>query len=194
MIWTILGISVAIVAVFCISVAETLVGTPGFEHHREYIAATLAAAGIGAWFIGRYLGRKHRVPETENAETVSANRFVLIDLRYWGPMLLVLGVITLFIRPLRQTKEVASAAPAPVPKPVLVVEAPKPETPAPKGPVLFPTLKMQGVFFRETRPFAIINGHSYAVGDHVGDVIVKAIDRTSVMLELAGELKLLTLN
>ena len=52
---------------------------------------------------------------------------------------------------------------------------------------------MQGLFLNEKIPYAIINGESYTVGDHLGDIKIKAIDRTGVMLELSGELKMLTL-
>jgi len=60
------------------------------------------------------------------------------------------------------------------------------------APVKFPELKVQGVIFRAQNSFAIINGASYAVGDHVGDVLVKAIERESVMLELKGQYKVLS--
>jgi hypothetical protein len=192
MIWTTLGVSVAIVAIFCISVAEALVGKSAFEQHREYVAGALAIAGVAAWFIGRHFDEKRRAAHRDS----QPRRFVLFDLKYWGPMLLVLGVITLFIRPLRKANvEVVQAPPKPAPKLVVKAEKPKePEPPKPKAPVVFPALKMQGVFFRERRPFAIINGESYAVGDRLGDVTIKAIGRTTVTLELSGEQKLLTLN
>lgn len=197
MIWTILGFSVGIVAFFCVAVAETLVGKPVFEENRMYIAAVFTAAGVVAWFLGRYFGARKREAQKENEEddeiTVTA-QFVLFDLRYWGPMLMTLGVIALFIRPLRQEKiEVATPVRPPVKQAVVVVAAPLPEPVKPKAPVVFPVLKMQGVIFRETEPYAIINGQSYAVGDRLGEVTVKSIDRTGVVLELSGELKMLTL-
>ena len=188
MIWTILGFSVGIIAFFCIAMAETIVGKSTFEQHRMYITGVLVAAGVAAWFIGRYLGGKKPIEKEEEGVTA---RFVLFDLRYWGPMLVILGVITLFIRPLRQENlEVASAPTRP---PVKIVPPPQPEPPKPKQPVSFPELKMQGLFLNEKVPYAIINGQSYAVGDHLGDITVKAIDRAGVMLELLGELKMLTL-
>ena len=55
-------------------------------------------------------------------------------------------------------------------------------------------MKIQGVIVREDSSFAIINGKSYSVGDHVGEVVVRAIDRESVEVELNGEIKLLTIN
>ena len=83
--------------------------------------------------------------------------------------------------------------PAPVHKVEAVVPSPKTEPPKPRQPVSFPELKMQGLFLNEKVPYAIINGQSYAAGDHLGDITIKAIDRAGVMLELAGELKMLML-
>jgi hypothetical protein len=192
MIWTILGMSVAIVAFFCVSVSETLVGHPIFEMFRPYAAIVLGVAGIGGWFLGRALGARRRVQNEEQ-------RFVLFDLRYWGPMFVILGIITVFIRPLRtqESSKPLVAAPLPPPKKaepaVVVANVPVPPVVPPK-PVTFPPLKIQGVIFGSSTPYAIINGQSYTVGDHLGDVVVRAIDRSSVMIELGGEMKVLTLN
>jgi hypothetical protein len=184
---------VAIIAVFCISVAQLLVGTPIFEAYRFHAAAALAGAGIVAWFIGRKIGARQKAATEDEGP-----RFVLFDLRYWGPMLLLLGVITLFIRQLHTRVETQVAQAPAAPKKIIVPPAPTP-APAPepvvaKVPVIFPDLKIQGVFFRAQSPFAIINGDSYAVGDRIGEVEVKAIERESVMLELHGQFKMLTLN
>jgi hypothetical protein len=54
-------------------------------------------------------------------------------------------------------------------------------------------MKIQGVFYRETKPFVILNGQSYAIGDHVGPAIVRAIDRTGVTLDVDGAMKILTI-
>ncbi len=189
MIWTILGMSVAIIAAFCVSVSETLVGHPLFEAYRLHSAGALVAAGIAGWFAGRALANRKRSREEEA-------RFVLFDLRYWGPMFVILGVITIFIFPLRTretAKPLALAPPAKKAEPV-VVAVKKLDPPAPPKAVVFPVLKIQGVIFRTTAPYVIINGQSYTVGDHVGEVVVKAIDRTSVMVELGGEFKVLTMN
>jgi len=195
MIWTILGVSVAVVAVFCVAVAEMLVGHPIFEHNREYIAGALAACGIAAWFVGRAFARRaEKRRAVAGTEEDGARLFVLFDLRYWGPMLLTLGAITLFIQTIGFQKEkTVVAPPPPPPKKVEVVAAPEPEPPKPKAPVVFPTLHVQGIILNEGRPVAILNGHSYFVGDNVGDVTVKAISREGVELEKLGEVKLLSL-
>ncbi len=193
MIWTILGFSVAIMAVFCISMAETVVGNPFFENLRHYIAAGIGVAGVVAFLIGRTLAARDKKP-VEGAE--ETNRFVLFDLRYWGPMLVALGLITVFIRPLKfakHEKTVATAPPAPRKPPVVAkVEPPKPR-PKPQ-PATFPNLKMQGVIYHQDHPVVILNGQSYTIGDRLGEVMVRAIERTSVQLELQGQLKTLTIN
>ena len=71
---------------------------------------------------------------------------------------------------------------------------PEPTAPAPAKPATFPPLKIQGIIYRDTKPFVIINGESYTIGDQLGQVQVRAIERTSCMLELEGEFKVLTLN
>jgi hypothetical protein len=168
------------VAVFCVSVAETLVGKPVFENHRTSIVIVFAGAGIAAWFLGRHVARRRSVFGLASGDPPEAKQFSLLDLRYGGSMLLVFGIITLFIRPLRPITSEEMHAPA----------ATLTKT---NAPVVFPALKLQGIFFRKSRPLVIINGDSYAVGDRVGNATVKAITRTSVVLELDGELKCLTL-
>jgi hypothetical protein len=186
MIWTILGISVAIIAVFCMSVAELLVGHPIFERSRGYIALTFAISGVVAWFIGRFLARRRLANETEDETKI----FVLFDLRYWGPMFVALGVITLFIDTIKMREKSVGVAAAPAPpkkiEPVVVVEPP----PAPRLPVNFPAVKVQGIIFRADHPAIIVNGRSYEKGDSIGDMTIKEITREAVKFEKAGEEKL----
>ena len=187
MIWTILGVSVAIVAFFCVSVAELLVGHPIFERSRGYIAAIFAALGIAAWFLGRFLARKRLANKSED----EARIFVLFDLRYWGPMFLALGVITLFIDTikLRETNTGLAAAPPPPKKAEPVVAGAEPP-PTPRMSVDFPPLKVQGIIFRENNSSVILNGRPYELGDMVGDMTVKGITRDTVKLEKSGEERL----
>jgi hypothetical protein len=190
MIWTILGVSVAIVAVFCVSVAELLVGHPIFERSRGYIALALTISGVAAWFVGRFLGRKRLANQQQEEDT---KVFVLFDLRYWGPMFVALGVITLFIDTIKLRESNAGVAavparPAPPKKVESIVVAEPP--PTPKLPVEFPALKVQGIIFRQDHSAVILNGRSYEEGDLVGDLTVKEITRATVKLEKSGEEKL----
>lgn len=188
MIWTILGVSVAVVAVFCVSVAELLVGHPIFELHREYIAGALVLGGVAAWFVGRYLAQRRKDDTDE-----STRLFVLFDLRYWGPMLVVLGVITLFIQTIALKAQPRIEAAKPVEKSVEKKIEVVAEPAKPAGPVTFPPLHIKGLIIHPGSAIAIIDGGSYSVGDRVGDVTVKEITRAGVTVEKLGQSKLISL-
>ena len=55
------------------------------------------------------------------------------------------------------------------------------------------TFKLQGIFYRPSSPSAVINAKTVFVGDIVADAKVKAIDQSSVTLDLGSETKVLTL-
>jgi len=195
MIWTVLGISVGIVALFCIASSEMLLGHPLIEKYRYETAAAFVVAGIIAWFAGRHRNRKRRMLAEEGEDEKAPRTFILFDLRYWGPMLLALGCITLFIRPVqRLANEPRPVATKPRQKNAVAAAIPiETAKPGVKPPVTFPRLKLQGLFYREDRPFAIIEGHSFTVGDHIGGVEIKSIGRSRVVIELSGEVRFLDL-
>jgi hypothetical protein len=193
MIWTMLGCSVAVVAIFCVAVAEFLVGTPFFEARRPHFAMGLAICGAILWFWGRR--RKEKKVEEASEDETDTRVFVLADLRYWGPMLVILGVITLFIQTLHQKEPVmiqARVAPAPVVQP-----PPPPPEPVPqpkKAPATFPVIKLQGVIVKAENSMAIINGQSFAIGDRIGDAVLKEINRDGVTLEIDDQVKSILLD
>ena len=193
----VLGFSVALIALFCFAVAGLLAGKPAFEMCRPYLAASMVVMGVGAWFMGRFMSRRKSLAPRDPEE--EAESFGLRDWRYWGPMCVLLGVITLFIWPLQEPSSDAPVAALPTPRKV-VVQVPPPPNPVPvpvmaeKIEVKFPVLKLQGVIVRDDSSFAIINGRSYTVGDHVGEVVVRSIHADSVALELDGKIKRFTLN
>jgi membrane protease YdiL (CAAX protease family) len=191
---TVLGISVVIIAVFSLSVASLLAGKPLFEAARPYAAGALVAAGVAAWFTGRVLAKQRK----QAAESTEDSEFSIFDLRYWGPMFVLLGVITLFVWPLGQPIENASvvAAPSPKKKPIVPVVLPPPLKPALVATNTvppFPPMKLQGVMIRDGSSFAILNGEAYTVGDRIGAVLVKRIDRDAALVEMNGKSKLLKL-
>jgi hypothetical protein len=197
MIRIILGFSVALIALFCFAVAGLVAGRPAFEVCRPYLAGGMTVAGVAAWFFGRIPSKRREVDPRDLDD--NSGEFSLRDLRYWGPMLVILGVITLFIWPLQKPSQadrpVAVAAPKKMVVAVAPIPSPKPSA-SKRAPVVFPVLKMQGVIMENDGAFAIINGRSYTVGDHVagGNVVVKTIEPQSVAVELDGQIKELTLN
>jgi hypothetical protein len=54
------------------------------------------------------------------------------------------------------------------------------------------TFKLQAIFYRPSNPSAVVNARTVFVGDRIDNARVKAIDRQSVTLEIAGETKVLT--
>lgn len=65
--------------------------------------------------------------------------------------------------------------------------------PAVTEPVEWPALKLQGIFYRLSRPSASINGKTVFIGDSVGGAKVVRIERQAVYLEMRGQHKTLFL-
>lgn len=198
-----LGVSVGVIAIFCIAVGELVCGKVYFEDHRHYYSLALGLVGLGLWGFGRWKAARPAPAEEiplEEGEERAVESYFLKSSQYWGVIVFVFGLVALFIHPLRQPPpQIVAAAPAPprpnpppvplpVPLPVLLPE----KLPA-VAPIEFPKMKMQGVNTSGSHPNAIINGHVYSVGDKVGAAVVTAIDRHSVKLELSGQIKFLFL-
>lgn len=91
--------------------------------------------------------------------------------------------------PARAPAQVSAAPVAPppvaaIPRPARVAEPLPPSAD-------FPALKLQGVFYRISKPSVLINGQTLYVGDLVGDVKVVKIERQSVTVEWKGQQKTL---
>jgi len=54
-------------------------------------------------------------------------------------------------------------------------------------------LKLQGIFWRPSRPSAVINSKTLFKGDRIDNARVLAIDQESVTLQWQNETKVLTL-
>jgi len=59
----------------------------------------------------------------------------------------------------------------------------------PSGPVTFPPLKLQGIFFRLNNPSVLINNRTLFLGSKVDGVTVVEIERYKVVFELNGSHK-----
>ena len=79
---------------------------------------------------------------------------------------------------------VPAPASAPTNPPIATADPPPPS---------FPSVRLQGVFFRLTHPQAMINSKTVSVGDKIANTKVIAITRDSVTLQWNGETKVLTL-
>ena len=183
----IIGVSAAIMAVFYVAVAELLVGRPIFEDYRRVVALALGLLGLCAWVAGWYLTQKRAESETADDK----KRFLLHDFRYWGPMLILLGGLTLCVQTLADGVALVRrlCGMADDKKPVVALAVPR-KAPA---PVTFPSFKIQGIVIRDARSAVIVRGRSYFVGDLIGDATVKEITREAVTLEKSNAVKLISL-
>ena len=189
MIKKILVVSLAVAALFGLGMAQLVVGHPFFEPHRRHLAIALGGLGLVAWLIGWFLVRKHADDESSDERRVNW----LCDFRYWGPMLSVLGGVTLCIQTLpddvafvRRLLGLDSGK-----KAVAVARAAPP--PVPQAPVIFPSVKIQGIVIRDARSAVIVKGRTYLVGDQIDGATIKEITRETVTLEKSSEVKIISL-
>ena len=78
------------------------------------------------------------------------------------------------------------------PAQVIYTSAPVAQVVEPEQPA-FPSLKLQGLYWRPSRPSAVINSKTVYVGDRVEMARVTAIDKESVTVQWESETKVLTL-
>ncbi len=206
-IWGRLGISVAIVAIFCIVMNEFFQSTAYYEAHRWDTCAVFLGVGLFGWMWGRVLNIRWRKvqevsareaqAEDESTQAVIANGpFILFNVAYWGVMLIFLGITIIFLTP--RPREGAKPA---VVHAAVVKPKPHPQTNAaalPPAPIAentnhFPEIKLQGVSYRKANPSALINGKTFFAGDHIGKAKIIVIDPYSVTLEVDGEFRVFAL-
>jgi hypothetical protein len=87
--------------------------------------------------------------------------------------------------------EPPSRAPAPVPVPAVAVLPPTAPTTS-ALPAAEPVFRLQGLYWRPSRPSAVVNGKTVYVGDRVETARVTAIDQQSVTLNVNGQAKTLS--
>jgi hypothetical protein len=208
-IWSRLGISVAIVATFCIIMTEVFQSKSFYETYKWYICAGFLAMGCIIWIGGRLLNartaakaKQPDVPaegeETENETNPGNAPPMLLNLCYWGPMVFVFGIIIIFIVPYKEqpsqtavvrTNNVKRAAPAPTNVPPTEVKL-QPKAPTPK---VSPLLRLQGIVYRLPDPSVLINGRTYFVGDQIEEAKLVAIQENSATLAWDGRFQVLVL-
>lgn len=205
--WGRLGISVAIVAMFCIVMTEFLQSTAYYESYRWHTCGMFVAVGISVGLIGRRINERWRkaqqllaksdeFSDQAGEEAVPTDPFLLVNVAYWGLMLIVLGITIIFIIPRPKEVVIAAATPAAPPKHAKPTNTPPPAPAPPAQPVpqkSFPLVKLQGISYRKSNPSALINGKTFFVGDHIGAAKIVAIDPFSTTFEMDGEFKVFVL-
>jgi len=92
-------------------------------------------------------------------------------------------------------QHVVARAPEPAPKPIVAVTPTATNVPilVPPQARPAPAYKLQGIYWRPTRPSAVVNGKTVYVGDRVEKARVTAIEQDSVTLNVDGATKVLEL-
>jgi hypothetical protein len=189
---TTIGFSIAVFAVIAAAEYATLYYSNVRNQYLAIVCSGLVVIGAISWLKGGS-DRRNRALVKRQAEAgpnavAEANPFQFLARgEYLGIALVLATALTYSILYYQQR-----------PKPVHIVarakEPPKPEPkPVEKTPVAFPPMKLNGLVMRQTRPAAIINSHTYFVGDYIGDAEVTSITLAGVTLEEAGEKMLLEL-
>ena len=199
-IWTRLGISVALAAMFCIAAAEMLQPTQFYEQHKLLVIVTFVIIGavvssVGVW-VNRRIKARYVASQAALAEDDRDNDprgwepFLLFNMAYWGVMAVVFGCILVFLVPTytkRSQPKVVARAPEPAAK--KLVTTPPPITNAvvhTNTPLQIPRFKLQGITIRAATRSALIDGRTYFVDDFVQDAKVTSIETNSVVLEWRG--------
>lgn len=183
------GLTVVVVAVACVAVIGILRDLPFYASVHRPLGIALSVVGGAMLLVGILRRRRQRkqpasTPAPESEEEVGPENSPF-DLAYFGMLIGIVGLVVVFILPV--DRPVAARASAPASAPVVtnepVVEVEPPER------VIFPEVRVQGIFFRPDRPSALINRTTYFVGDRIEKAIIVAIGKDSVTLELGGQRK-----
>src|SRR5687767_3998595 len=137
-IWTRLGISVALAALFYIAVAEMLQDKLVYEAHKWRFCIGLLVAGVVLFFVGSWFNRRMKsrynaaqqaLPEQErDYDPAQGEPFMLFNLAYWGIMFVIFSAILVVIVPTPRAEEKpkAEVAARTTNKPVQLPPAPPP--------------------------------------------------------------------
>ena len=74
-----------------------------YQQHNWPITVVLIISGVICWFLGKYLnssnGKLYIDKETgEEVQISKKHTFFFIKMEYWGPILGVIGLVTLFVK------------------------------------------------------------------------------------------------
>jgi hypothetical protein len=201
-IWSRLGLSVAVAAVFCITLTEFCQHRTFYEVARWYGCITFTAVGIAFGLVGFLRERqRRRLADTTEPSDPSQDRRTSAHLLFWGPVLLTFGAIIFFVPykpPDKAALPVAARTIAPTPQtsaPPTAVGAPiAPEVVVTNTPLQFPDLKIQGIVFRPPKNAVIVNGRSYFAGDFIDNAKIFSIGADTVVLEIKGHYKVIPID
>jgi len=185
-------IAVVLAILFGLIASEVLRAYSQLQKQKFPIAVALAGAGFLVMAMGGAASRRNDDTEHFRISLKEPERppSKLISPQFCGVLFLLFGAMVAGI-----TQVQGALAKLPLRTTVLASESLFKHQPASskeprsdaKKPGARPSLKLQGIFYRNPNPAAIVNGQQIFVGDHVGQARVLAIDRQRVTFELPGE-------
>lgn len=200
-IWSRLGISVALVATFCVTMLEVFQDKSYYDTYKWYICGVFLAAGVVLGLVGRSVNRARRLryqemrndnpdqhsDEEEEDGVDPSQPFLLVNMAYWGVMLLTFGLIIIFIVPTyKKTQPVLAREPQKTNAPAPATNAVVAPTNAPVAPAQPPSIKLQGLVYRQPNPSVLINGRTYFVGESFENAQLIQINPGNAVFEWEG--------
>src|SRR5439155_11065897 len=100
-IWSRLGVSVALAAMFCIVMLEAFQNNSYYDEYKWYICAGFMVVGIALFLIGQRLSGVQRAARSQSQQTVDDSSaddesFFLLNISYWGSVFIMFGIIIIF--------------------------------------------------------------------------------------------------
>ena len=192
------GFLIAVVAVITVGGKEVITHIGVLNTNEAVTCMGLGIVGFLFWLAGR-LREGKRAPPPSPGEAAPGEQPLdedplafLKSLRYWGVTLLLSAAILSFFAAPRDPPVLevrATARPPEVTVALTNAVATTNETPA----VSFPPLELQGLIVNGAKSSAVINGRALYIGQRLGEVVLVAVDRGYVTVELHGETKWLVL-
>ena len=206
-IWGRFCISAAIGSLFCLLMSVFVKTTEFYAGHRWYFCLALLAAGASVALLGWVLQRKSGGTQVQpsagdsatNGPEVPDEPFILRSVTFWGAMIVLFALLTVFIKPRPGTRIIQVQAASVQPSGSSRTRGSEPSAQASATKVDLaptnkaPSIKLQGISYRKQNASVLINGKTLFVGDRVGSAKLIAIEPHSATLEIDGEQQVLTL-
>jgi MFS family permease len=184
-IWTQLGVSAGITAVFAILLAEYFQQTDLYRVARWYAFAVFIAAGVVLSLLG-FLRPAARLKRDQNTGQETDENNSGAQIRFWGPIFILFACVVLVIPFQPKELPVAARVVRTNQTSALVATVPAPAPEVSETNAVFPEIKIQGLVYRPPNNAVIIKGRSYFVGDNIENARLFAIYPTGIVLEIDG--------
>lgn len=191
---TVLGLSVALVAGFCIGTTFIVTGVPILAGLRYHFVVAWGIVALALWAVAGY--RRLKSSKTAPADPPRADAFeegaprrreAYAGLTYWGVMAAVFAGISQFITPWNDLRANARTEPPPEIRPKPTNEASIPIEKARDPFEELRGMKLRGVTLQGQRSCALLNDKTYFLGETVFGAKLTRIESAMVTFERDGQ-------